>query len=549
MAKPSLDELLGTTSKPSLDELLGSDPVPQAATNEQQAAMMPSSRLMHGVADAGYGIAQLAPRAISGVTSLFGTMPNKVSEFYDQDAARMDAQAAQRATEYEAAKQATGQTGIDAMRLMGNVTSPATGLIGKGAAMLPQATSFLGNLAQNAAIGGVFGATQPVENTDAPFASQKLGQIGTGAATAGILQTGGGALASAVKPNVSPNVKKLLDEGIRLTPGQIRGGWAQRVEDKLTSVPLLGDAIKTAQRRGYEDMNRAVANRALAPIGQSVPKNLPAGRDMVSHVEDTLGAKYEEILSQMTGTVDDQFLADISRTLSKSKTLPASQQKTLKQLIVDQFGNKPKTLTGKQLKGINSTLSRESAGYKADPSYDNRKLGGAIGDLKTAMNNMLRRNNAPELSQQLSKTDEGWANYVRMRKAAGSLGAKEGVFTPAQLQSAVKSSEKSVGQGRFAKGDNLMQDLSDPAVAVLPSTIPDSGTAGRSFMGLLGLGASGFVSPVAASGGLAATGLYTRPGVAVLETLLAKRPDLAEPVAQAIRMGTSPTDILHALMK
>jgi len=92
------------------------------------------------------------------------------------------------------------------------------------------------------------------------------------------------------------------------------------------------------------------------------------------------------------------------------------------------------------------------------------------------------------------------------------------VFTPNDLSNAVRQTDTSVRKGRYARGNALMQDLSDPASAVLPQKVPDSGTAGRlAAMSALGLGAeSGALSPyqIAAALGLAAP--YTEMGSNVL---------------------------------
>lgn len=84
-----------------------------------------------------------------------------------------------------------------------------------------------------------------------------------GAGTVGAVK----AASRVVSPEVAPDVRQLLDEGVRLTPGQILGGGAKRAEEAMESIPVIGDAIKKGQSRGIEDFNRNVLDRVLAPVG------------------------------------------------------------------------------------------------------------------------------------------------------------------------------------------------------------------------------------------------------------------------------------------
>jgi hypothetical protein len=73
-------------------------------------------------------------------------------------------------------------------------------------------------------------------------------------------------------PQTRPEVAELLGEGVPMTPGQIIGGMAKRIEDKAVSLPVVGDAIIGAQRRSVEGFNRAALNRVLKPIGEKATK-------------------------------------------------------------------------------------------------------------------------------------------------------------------------------------------------------------------------------------------------------------------------------------
>jgi hypothetical protein len=98
--------------------------------------------------------------------------------------------------------------------------------------------------------------------------------------------------------------------------------------------------------------------------------------------------------------------------------------------------------------------------------------------MQSALRRMVERVN-PEYQGELSKINEGYSKFKITQRAAGSVGAHEGVFSPAQLHTAVKAQDQSKDKARFAEGNANMQDLSTAGKKVLPSTVPDSGTPFR----------------------------------------------------------------------
>ena len=166
---------------------------------------------------------------------------------------------------------------------------------------------------------------------------------------------------------------------------------------------------------------------------------------------------------------------------------------------------------------------------------DQRGLGLALRELQQSLRETLQRAN-PQVSQELSRINQAYAMLTRLQRAAGGAGATEGVFTPAQLSSAVRAGDRSARHGAFARGDALMQDLSDAAKGVMPGTVPDSGTAGRLFLG----GLSAWVSPQAAAG-LGAASIPYLPGLNRLSAMaLGRRPEFAPRIAEAVSKGFVP---------
>jgi len=478
------------------------------------------SGFSQGVMDTTGGITQAIAHSAAGV---FPGLKDSVNE-YDQIIRDRENAFKENTKDYPTIGAAT--------RIGGNVAStlPITSLkVAKGAGMIPR-------IVNNAAQGAIFGGIQPVTNPDENFLAQKAKQAGVAAGTSAAITPVASGLSRIINPNVNPNVRTLLDAGVTPTPGQILGGAFANTEDKLTAVPLLGDAIKFGQKRGLEEFNKAVLNRALESTGQ---KSNSIGRKGVEEVSDKLGAKYSTLLSQIGYKPDAQFNTEFSNILNMTAKLPAKQKSQFDRIIDDSLLNKSTpqgNMSGESFKAVESDISNEVRRLKGSADYDDRKLGEALSETLTSLRNNLARQN-PAQADELSKINQGYANYTRIRDAAGKQGAVEGVFTPSQLQAAVRAADKSAGKGDFAKGNALLQDLSDAGVDVLSPKIPDSGTTARGLASAATLGGAYAVNPAIPLSLAGASIPYAPGGRQLAAALLAKRPDIAGPIAEGVRSG------------
>lgn len=437
-----------------------------------------------------------------------------------------EAQKFQKAREERIAEARGPNAGIDWGRLAGGaaLTAPL--------ALLPG-----GAVPASVAGGALSAALQPVGEGD--FWTEKAKQAGLGAAggAAGAGLIGG--FGRLISPKLSRGAAgQLVREGITVTPGQALGGKAARIEQRATSVPLLGDVIKDAQQRGIEKLNVAAYNRALEPIGEKSSGKI--GREGVAEVKSKLQAAYERVLPKLNFKADTQFVEEIQGLRDLAAELPDPQYKHFEKILQNKlFHRMPTgTMDGKTFKGVEEELLKNSKGYLKDASFDNRQLGEALDEALRITRNALHRSNqdAPELQA----VNRGWANYARIRAAEKMVSEPEKGFTPLQFQSAVRSQSR--GDEFAAGGNALMQDLSDPAAKVLASKYPDSGTAGRLMQALMAGGGGGWAYADPASASLAALGLgasmlpYTRAGQKAFEYGLLRRPAAAAPVGRTLGM-------------
>ena len=133
----------------------------------------------------------------------------------------------------------------------------------------PASAGLAARVGYGAATGAAGGALQPVTNGGNDFWSDKGKQVATGAAVGGAIAPVAGAVGRMVSPKAStnPQLAMLRDAGVNPTVGQALGGRMNALEEKLTSLPIMGDMISRARGKSLEGFNNAAINRATAPIG------------------------------------------------------------------------------------------------------------------------------------------------------------------------------------------------------------------------------------------------------------------------------------------
>lgn len=451
-------------------------------------------------------------------------------------------QTAEREQQYQASRAAAGETGMDWPRIAGQVVPAAAATLAFRAP-----ASVLGAAGQGAAQGAALGALQPTTGAPADFAAEKVGQAASGAAFGALGGAAGHMVGRAIAPQADPQARALYDAGVRLTPGQAAGGALRRVEDALTSAPLVGDVVRGAQREALDTFNVAVANRVLRPLNTTVPAGTQPGRDLVEFVGQRISSAYDDAISRAQPfAADRQFAQDLAG-IGQQFLTPASRQ-TWNAIIRDRVMSRLQSgqISAAEYQTIRSDLGQLSRRYGASQEPANREMADAFRGLQSAFDDLLARSN-PQIAADIRAANSAYAAFVRMSDAAGRQGANNGVFSPAQLSAAVRSGDNSVRRGAYARGDALLQDLSDAGRAVLPSTVPDSGTAGRlaTLAGLGGLagGQLGVPAGVLAAGG-GAMAAYTPLGrQALAAALLARRPLPVQAAGNAVALAGAPVAV------
>lgn len=421
-----------------------------------------------------------------------------------------------------------GDNSFDGMRVLGNIISPANLAI---AARTPQAATLAGRVGIGALSGGASASLNPVANGD--FADEKLKQIGIGALTGGAVPAvmGGAARVISPKNSVNPDLALLTKEGVSPTVGQRLGGWANTLEERAQSLPIVGDAIAAARSGARDQFNNAAINRATAPIGVKVEGQ---GTAAIEQAGNAISKVYDQAKAAMGGfKIDQTANSELSnlRMLATSG-LQGRERSTVNNYFKD-YLNRP-SLTAESFKELDSKLTSDIAKFGAGDAYQ-QKVGDALKEVQRIVTENARRAN-PKAEELFSKADAAYANLVRVEGAAVGAKGADGVFTPGQLLTAVRGADKSVRDRATARGTALMQDLASAGQSVLGSKVPDSGTAGRLLTA--GSGAAALANPVATFGGLlGGAAMYSRPMQGLLGSMVSNRPELAQPIANSLRQS------------
>lgn len=503
--------------------------------NASASPMTRTDKVLQGMKDPISGGAQLLTKmlpdsVVSAGNDLNNWLADKTGLVGKLPSGGVDQQVREQEVAYQAQRKAAGETGFDGYRTIGNIVSPANLAL---ASKLPQAATTAGRIGVGVAGGLATGATSPV--TEGDFWVEKGKQVAWGGVFGGAVPAVASGISRVISPNasVNPQLAMLKKEGVRPTVGQTLGGWANAVEEKAQSLPLVGDAITSARSKARDQFNNAAINRATREVGVKVSGT---GNAAVREAGDEIGKVYEAGKAALGNfAIDQQASTELAQLRRMVAALPKKEQYQF-QLIDRIFKNELSPqghLLADGFKKLDSKLGAEASKFSGSSDAYQKSLGEAVAEMQRIITENAKRAN-PNAAEMLNKADKAWANLVRIEGAATAAKGTEGVFTPGQLMSAVRGADKSVRDRATARGTATMQDLANAGQRVLGNKIPDSGTAPRLMWG--GLGAAAYAAPVTTglgvAGGLTA---YSAPAQWLLRHLASTRPNSAQPIAETVR--------------
>jgi hypothetical protein len=424
--------------------------------------------------------------------------------------------------------------------LGGDVTGSIAAMAGinAGAGALGRAGSLL---TRGGGIGGdvAYGATRGgLENGP-------MGAL-TGAAAAGIGNRVGSGIANTagrVTRGVSdPAVNYLSERGIPLTLGQLLGnrGMTGKVLNRLESAPGIGDMMAARRLESMEGFNREAMRQAVKPVGGNVTT---AGREGLDQAYGAVDQGYADALSgqQFSGN-EPQFINEMGAAIQRGQAVPKLGEDfayIMREDVAPMFDANG-VLTGDRLQAALQGLRKARSGFAGQPM--GQYAGDALTDAERAITGMVSRQ-APDVMPRLSAANKAYGNVSTIGDAVNTAVNQGGIFTPAQLgRSAVNNTKKFGGKRAAATGNVPFRELQEAGQEVLPSTVPDSGTAGRAASLLLpaalggsAVGGEALNAPPAVTVPLAVlAALSSKTGARAAQKALTGRGDTAKKIGNAL---------------
>ena len=430
--------------------------------------------------------------------------------------------------------------------LAGNFAgSTATMLAGGAGAARLGLNSVLGRgapIAGDLAIGALSGAG---ESNDNRLLGAGIGTFGAGTgrmAFSGLTRAGGRALRGVT----NPEVRYLAGRGVPLTLGRAVGesgpiGAAIRsVEERVGGFPIVGPQVRERQRDALAGFNRAAFDDALAPINATTDGQI--GSHGVDAARAARSAEYNRVLDPVTVQADATFVRDMRMALRAGRDLPEPMRGSMEYTLP--------TRVGQSFSGNGSLAGRDYQqalrGLRRDAkSMENLPYGHDFGQVtrqaEGALEGLLDRQ-SPGTAAGLRAANAANRNVEIVRGAVhrarnGTRSGEVGMFMPSQLADEAAANGRRMG-GTHGTTAQPFLGLTQAGQRILPSTIPDSGTAGR----LATLGALGGVGAVgggvgAGVGGAedAKTGAGASLTLAAILAAGASRPAQRALVAAALR--------------
>lgn len=469
----------------TLDQAQGPPPLPPGYSLDQPSAPgKPADTgsafgaawhgLLQGLKSTGQGVEELANRSLPSIGARARAGQQRAEAGIEQGAQKGE-------TAYQSAPDILAHPWAALLGRVGGEALATAPLAVAGGALAP--TGMAGRLALSAGLGAAGTATQPVANSKEDFWTQKERQLAEGAAAGGVTGAAGHIIGSAIAPRLTGDAATLAARGTKLSPGQMVSGplgpAVRSAEAKLQSFPILGDFITHARGQSLKSYNIATINQALEPIGAALPKNVQAGNEAVKVAGNAVSRAYNDVLARIPTVVKDPELTNAFKAIElDARQRPAVWRNLRGEIarITDKL--KSGAMTGREAQLASSELERVARGLQGSDDFFQREVARHLREARSALSDAIERQH-PNVAPDLRSANAAWAMLTRVETAAGRRAGSEGIFTPMDLLSAVRSGAGGVRRREFARGDALMQDWAQAGQRLLPTMIPDSGTAGR----------------------------------------------------------------------
>lgn len=303
------------------------------------------------------------------------------------------------------------------------------------------------------------------------------------AAVSSVVSGGLGKAVDKFTPKVTDAAKALMNEGIPVTPGQAVGGTPRRIEESLTSIPLVGDVIRSAEDKAFAAFNRTAMNKAIGPLNVKVPKGLQ-GQEAFDFAKTAIDDAYQDIIPKLkigdVTKLEDRILDILQQNDDLPDGLSEVLLKKVNKLLLSRITKDGRLLT-KELKDADSELGRFASGLKTSQSPFERDTGLALQAVQNALRDSLTAVN-PKDAARYAKVRKAFSRLQPVTKASVAAATQGGTFSPKQLIQGIKKADSSRGKTRTARGKMPMQSFANQANETISRNLANSGTVDRALV-------------------------------------------------------------------
>ena len=269
------------------------------------------------------------------------------------------------------------------------------------------------------------------------------------------------ALGKTLSTMVKPEAKVLVANNIQPSIGQSYGGMANNIEQKMSSLPLVGGAISDARARPLQEFGEQVVSNAT----KGNAKSLDAANTYASSLYDDLTPHLKPTQQSGTGVINTL------REGLQNPMLTKADQGRLKAIVHSNFTNFGNS-NGEQIKQLDSELARLSRQLSShNASASEMAMADELAKVRTAFQDGLEFGLPAAQVGKLREANRIYRGLIPINKAASSRADE--VIMPRALEKALA---RQAGKDATRMPANPMIDS---AKAILPNNVPDSGTAGR----------------------------------------------------------------------
>lgn len=338
------------------------------------------------------------------------------------------------------------------------------------------------SMAQSAPAVALPGRLLPQALGNAALASAQApqGQEATGAAIGGASGAVGQGLSKIVGGLITPSAEavKLLRDKVKLTPGQIQGGWLKAGEESLSQIPYVGGPMRNRIKEARNSWQQSVKD-SITP-----PKSGPRDSENISSIQDSFTRAYEDSVNMAKFRPGTQPVKPSSELVAEAKkttpTATEAQMKKANELIDNLMENDGKVHNAASLQKVESRLKSIAGDYKYSPGSgpEDTIYGELLEDAAANMRSQWRNSLTATKKAELEAIDSQYHKFKPVESAAGKgnaalVGEEDlpGSFTPQSLLKELRAGEKGTRKAEWFAGSRPLQETATAAERAIGSKL------------------------------------------------------------------------------